>query len=93
LKFFTRNWYESSQNVIASKKYAQHLNTIRAQLPPDLVQLSERLPLHDGLFCKALWNPVESMLSLQLRCGDQQVGYFDVTLMYSGRVRIVPSTE
>ena len=64
--------------------YAARIQEIRPQLSPELIELAtNKINLHDGLIRRiALDRPARS-LSINLRCGDLHVGYFDVDLVYA----------
>lgn len=87
MNYFTPAWHssgiEDEDNAIY-KKYPGHLALLLPHWPPDVQRLAGRINLHDGLIRELAWNIGEATLHLRLRCGDLQVGYFDLDLDYSG---------
>ena len=59
-------------------------------LPPTIAALSQVNP-HDAFMLSVEYQPEQSRLTLQIRCGDLQRGYFDVTLAFS-QVVVDPMT-
>lgn len=84
MNYFTPEWHCGDVDEHPSKKYQEHLAPLLPQWPPDVRELASRINLHDGLIRKFVWNTHQATLFLRLRCGDNQVGYFDLDLHYSG---------
>jgi hypothetical protein len=88
MKYFTEAFafcgLTDEQCLAAIEAYAARIEDIKSQLSPELSKLAtSTVNLHDGLIRHvALDRPARS-LSLGLRCGDLQVGYFDVDLVYA----------
>jgi hypothetical protein len=94
MRYFTRAWCagecpdEEAAAVVAA--YEQHLDEISPHLTPELHALS-RISLHDAHFKAVDFDQPMRQLRLVLRCGDRQVGYFDLSLRYDD-VTIVDKT-
>lgn len=93
MKYFTREWHTGSQpedeQLSVQTAYAHHLQQLTPQLPGPLQDLAQRTNLHDGLIRSVNWHQPTGLLHLNLRCGDRQVGYFDLDLSY----RLVPPLD
>lgn len=91
MKFFTPAWHsgeiDSEGPDTAFEDYRQYLAPLLTHLPP-AVQTLAGTNLHDGLLFHLVGDT--SFLGMTLRCGDLQVGYFDLALDYS---RVLPSAE
>ena len=84
MNYFTPEWLCSDTDEHPYEKYREYLAPLLSQWPPDVQTLATLVSLHDGLIRKFAWNMQEAALFLRLRCGDNQVGYFDLDLHYSG---------
>lgn len=86
MKYFTEAWHsgelddETFDAVV--EDYQQHLASLLPYLPPDVQMLATDVSLHDGLLLKVVADTEQATLLLTLRCGDLQVGYFDLELHY-----------
>lgn len=87
MRFFTRAMLSGeladAEVDSRSKAYQQRIDSLMDALPKDIAELT-RINLHDGLIRRVTVDNEAHLLSLVLRCGDLQVGYFDVDLHYSG---------
>ncbi len=87
MKFFTREWHagemsdEESERIVSD--YWAYIDTLLPSLPPSVATLAREINLHDGLIHRVLIQPEQKQLELGLRCGDLQVGYFNLDLTYS----------
>jgi hypothetical protein len=88
LKYFTRQWrhgdcsdHESEATVAA---YRAHIDRLLPRLPQSLKTLVQDVSLHDGLIVRGDLDRRRDTFSLELRCGDLHVGYFDLELRYRG---------
>lgn len=87
MRFFTREW---ASGTVSDKKYTevytayrQHIKSLLSSLPKPLVELT-KLSLHDSLIrCVVVDRSMEE-LGLKLRSGDNEIGYFDLDISYSG---------
>jgi len=84
MNYFTPAWHSGNVDEHPGKAYKEHLAPLLPQWPCDVQRLATRISLHDGLIRELSWNTDEATLFLRLRCGDLQVGYFDLNLHYSG---------
>ncbi len=87
MKYFTREWAtgelsdEEAERIVSD--YWAYIDTLLPSLPPAVAALARDINLHDGLIHRVLVQPEQKQLELGLRCGDLQVGYFDLDLTYS----------
>ena len=84
MNFFTPEWHRGDAEEHPAEKYQEHLAPLLSQWPSDVQTLAARINLHDGLIRELSWNTDEATLFLDLRCGDNQLGYFDLDLHYFG---------
>lgn len=93
MNYFTPAWHSGNLDDETCSKmawdYKQHLANILPSLPPEVQTLATSINIHDGLLWKAEADPEQGLLRLALRCGDLQVGYFDLELEYQ-QVDFVP---
>lgn len=88
MNYFSRDWVigdvteEDSEAVIAA--YECHVASLLSHLPLPIRELAESINLHDSLFRKVVLDHRTATLRLELRCGDNQIGYSDVNLVYYG---------
>ena len=87
MKFFTQEYYESDNEVLirsAWRRYEQHLESLNGIFPNRILELARmRVEFHDALLAYVHRNYAAQQLTLTLRCGYLQVGYFDLKLRYS----------
>jgi hypothetical protein len=84
MNYFTPEWHRSDLDEHPGKKYREHIVSMLRRWPPPVRWLANSVSLHDGHIREFSWNLNEATLFLRLRCGDLQVGYFDLDLHYSG---------
>lgn len=93
MKYFTPAWHRGDLDDEASNRafedYQRHLTSLLPNLPPEVRRLATRINIHDGLLWEVAVNLEMDTLRLTLRCGDLQVGYFDLDLEYE-QVDFVP---
>ncbi len=86
MKYFTEQWLndemDNEAQLAVVKDYQRHLAALMPRLPPDVQTLAASISLHDGLLSRAVVDTEQATLRLTLRCGDLQVGYFDLDLHY-----------
>jgi len=86
MKFFTREWTHGELDDATAERiaerYADHLAELWDRLPSTVRQFVDEVNLHDGLIQLVAFDPGEKELALTVRAGDEQEGYFDVTLRY-----------
>lgn len=89
MKFFTKTWFKRflagncTDEEVAKlfETYSAHIKSISLQFTPELVELHQ-ISLHDALFKELACDSERKNISLVLRCGDLQTGYFDLHLEY-----------
>ncbi len=88
MKYFTEEWaYGDMSDAMVDKTcsdYLQHIENLLPFLPKSIAILARDTNLHDGLIKHCIINYSECNMNLVLRCGDLQVGYFDLNLSYLG---------
>jgi hypothetical protein len=93
MKFFTRgyrDWTDDEYGAVA-RAYHQYVNSIADRFPAEVMALY-RLDLHDGLFLTVAADERAQTVSMRLRCGNLQVGYFDVNVGYEGAAIVETET-
>lgn len=86
MKYFTRAWATGGltdadyESVLPS--YRRHFDRIEGSLPAGLITLARELSIHDGLIRRVVVDRQADTLALELLCGDLQIGYFDLDLVY-----------
>ena len=88
MRYFTQAWQTGSltdeQHDASLAANGARIEEIKPQLPPDLKKLATyEINLHDGLMRRITLDRPAGTLTIGLRCGDLQVGYFDVDLAYA----------
>ncbi len=90
MKFFSREWAsgemcdsEGDEMIVA---YERHIDHVATRLPASARCLARELNLHDGLIRRVTYDKAGRELRLELRCGDNQLGYFDLDLTYLGAI-------
>lgn len=87
MKFFTQDWAsgvlsdEDTEQVRSS--YWQHVDSIVPKLTAPIIELAKQINIHDGLIRYVIVDRQAEKLTLALRCGDLQTGYYDLDLSYS----------
>jgi hypothetical protein len=86
MKFFTRQWHAGDMPAREADKvpraYAEHLESLLPRLPEALLALARNVNLHDGRIRQVRFDRPACVVTLAVRCGDLQSGYFDVDLIY-----------
>ena len=87
MKYFSEAWatggLTDEQYEALSDAYSARIEEIKPQLSPELRELATNISLHDGLVRHIALDRPAQRLSIRLRDGDLQVGYFDVDLDYA----------
>lgn len=81
--FFTPAWQHGDSEEDAVAAYETHLQAIGPKLPSRVLDFASTVSLHDGRIQRVCCGPGSSLVML-LRCGDVQVGYYDLELTYYG---------
>lgn len=85
MRFFTRDRELSEEGWdLAMREYHSHLAALAPSLPPAVLDLATERNLHDGLIVSGTLLLGLRTLRMVLRCGDLQVGYYDLELEYRG---------
>ena len=66
----------------AAERYAQHLESLRGVLPANVLALAKLHGIDDGLIVRVQYDREQRHLTLILRCGHLQMGYYDLVLAY-----------
>ncbi len=87
MKYFTLAWFNRRAKkhrdyVVVFDKYTRHLESLQGVLPNDLLALARLPGVDDGLIIEARHDREQRRFTLTLRCGDLQVGYYDLVLNY-----------
>lgn len=88
MKYFTPEWaggyLTDAEFDAVVESYERRVAVLLPRLPQALRDLTATISIHDGLIRRVEVSPAQASLELHLRCGDLQVGYFDLDLMYRG---------
>ncbi|WP_435009552.1 hypothetical protein P12x_000808 [Tundrisphaera lichenicola] len=88
MRYFTRSWArgeltpEEAEDV--RHAYSSHIEGLAGRLPGAVDELATSVDLHDAIIRRVRVDRRAAGLRIELRCGDQQAGYFDAVLQYSG---------
>jgi hypothetical protein len=91
MRFFTPEWFSGDmtdaeyERII--QKYAEHFACVRNDLPSRLIEFVDNVSLHDALVRRATLR--DEAFQLELRAGDLQKGYSDLTLLYGDVVAVL----
>lgn len=88
MKYFTRSWARGELTPEESEEtrraYWSHVESLVGRLPRAVAELATSVDLHDAIIRRVSVDRRAAGLRIELRCGDQQVGYFDAVLRYLG---------
>jgi hypothetical protein len=88
MKYFTRPWatgeLTDEEFEETFRAYRSHVEGLVGHLPGAVAELATSISLHDGIIRRVSVDRRAAGLRIELRCGDQQVGYFDAVLQYLG---------
>ena len=88
MKFFTKAWHagDMSDDRVDEIRadYLSHLATVLLALPRQFRSFAETISIHDAQVRSIRLDRTSGVLELELRAGDRQVGYFDLTITYRG---------
>jgi hypothetical protein len=88
MKFFTPealdDFYEYEPFSTKLQEYREHLLGLHDVLSPEVLALAELLGMDDGLVVRVDHNRIRRVLKLILRCGNVQMGYYNLLLVYKG---------
>src|SRR5262245_53317860 len=84
LRFFSKKWHrgdlDDREPEDRPAAYLAHIHALTTSLPTDALRLVENVSLHDRLIRR--FEREGANLTLTVRAGDQQIGYFDASLRY-----------
>lgn len=87
MKYLTRGWatgkLTDDEWKERDKAYQHHLDELLPHLPKPVATIAADISLNDALIRKICLHTVEHWVILELLCGDQQYGYFDLSLTYT----------
>jgi len=87
MKYFTQEWaYGGLADADAEKvrsSYWRYIDSIMPKLTAPVIELAKHTNIHDGLIRYVVVDRQDEELLLALRCGDLQMGYYDLDLTYS----------
>jgi hypothetical protein len=88
MRYFTRDLVQAVLSDEDFEKafsdYQEYENRIRPKLPRQMQRLFGEISLHDGIILNVLIREDKKDLTLTLRAGDLQVGYFTIEIHYTG---------
>jgi hypothetical protein len=82
MRFLTLEVYKSGDTRAAFARYTQYLEGLRGVLPDHVLELARLPGVDDGLVVEVHHAVSAQVLLLVLRCGDLQMGYYDLVLTY-----------
>jgi hypothetical protein len=86
MKFFTKSFYTGrlTEKEFANKiiQYQENLHSIDPFITDEIKKFIKEVNVHDALTKKICINRNPGDLRLELRCGDLQVGYYDVHVSF-----------
>ena len=93
MKFQSPSWDDSPAAWAAfHQAYSRHLEQMRGVLPDHVLELTQLQGVDDGLIVEVRHDQAERVLHLTLRCGPNQMGYYDLILTYED-AEITPEDE
>ena len=88
MRYFTRSWaggeLTPEEAEETRRAYRSHVESLGERLPGAFSELATSVDLHDAIIRRVSVDRRAARLRIELRSGDQQAGYFDVVLGYSG---------
>src|SRR4051812_13460922 len=96
MRFFTADWHRRAEEAPdgspaareaaqALADYERHLAALRPALPATVRVLAD-LVLHGARIRRVVLDRAGRELRLELRCGDERLGWYDLDLTYLGAV-------
>jgi hypothetical protein len=84
MKYFTAECHQATpdeaNHIYAA--YQEYLSRIAPRMPQSIRELALRTNLHEGRIRRVVHDPTPRTLLLELRCGDNKTGYFDLDILY-----------
>ena len=88
MKFFNMKFCLKDNNEIdyslAFDAYSNNLEALKEVLPASVIELANLSSFDDGLIAAIRHDRILRKLTLTLRCGHDQMGYYDLVLSYEG---------
>jgi hypothetical protein len=88
MKYFSETWCSGDlteeQSLAIRDGYWARIETLSPQFPATVRELATGINLHDALVRQVTLDRARGTLTISLRCGDLQKGYFDADLAYRG---------
>ncbi len=88
MRFFTPEACDTFDEIEPFRKvneaYRRHLACLRGILPESVLELAEPSGMENGLIVHVSHDRTRRILRLVLRCGDLQMGYYNLMLRYKG---------
>lgn len=88
MHFLTREWHSGAlsdnQTEAAEAAFRAHQAAVAPQLTGQLRRFVQTVSVHDALVRQVHVDRTKASLTLDLRAGDLEVGYFDLTIRYEG---------
>lgn len=82
MKFFTLKSYFEDDLVTTGEGWREHVEQMREILPESLIRFMDQDLVDDGLIVQVDHNREAQKLVLKMRCGNLQVGYYDLVITY-----------
>ena len=86
MRFFTPEACDTFDEIEPFRKvneeYRRHLACLRGILPEKVQELAEASGMENGLIVHVSHDRTRRILRLVLRCGDLQLGYYNLVLNY-----------
>ncbi|HLP00123.1 MAG TPA: hypothetical protein VK171_16120 [Fimbriimonas sp.] len=67
---------------VVNREYSKHIESVSSMLDPRVIELSKLGDIDDALVSKIEWLRDGRNLRLTMRCGNLQVGYYNLVLTY-----------
>jgi hypothetical protein len=86
LKFFRPEACDTFEDIesyrVVFDAYRRHVDGLRESLPPHVLELTQPSGMEDGLVVRVDHDRQQRVLRLVLRCGDLQMGYYNLEVTY-----------
>ncbi len=75
-------WKPEGSTWVRKRRMNSAIEQTARVLPPSLATLAREISLHDALIRRVVAHLEQNSLRFDLLCGDLQVGYFDLEILY-----------
>ena len=86
MKYFTPEACDTFDEIepfrMVNEEYRRHLTSLRGILPEKVLELAEPSGMENALVVHVTHDQTRRSLRLVLRCGDLQMGYYNLVLTY-----------